>query len=89
MKQRQLGRDGPAVSALGFGAMTMSGVYEPAERSEAIAAGRKTAPQVSHYAASKAALEHLTRCWAVELASRSIRVNAIAPGPTSTGAFVR
>lgn len=53
------------------------------------AAGRKTAPQVSHYAASKAALEHLTRCWAVELASRSVRVNAVAPGPTSTGGFVR
>lgn len=38
MKQRQLGRNGPTVSALGFGAMTMSGVYEPAERSQAIAA---------------------------------------------------
>ncbi|MCP9490295.1 MAG: SDR family oxidoreductase [Solirubrobacteraceae bacterium MAG38_C4-C5] len=53
------------------------------------AAGRKTAPGVSHYAASKAALEHLTRCWAVELAPRGIRVNTVAPGPTDTGAFVR
>lgn len=38
----------------------------------------------TYYAASKAALEHLTRCWSVELAPRGIRVNAIAPGPTET-----
>src|SRR5690606_9238188 len=46
--------------------------------------GHKAAPMISHYAASKAALEHLTRCWALELASRRIRVNAVAPGPTET-----
>src|SRR5690606_4645676 len=33
---------------------------------------------------SKAALEHLTRCWALELAPHRIRVNAVAPGPTET-----
>lgn len=36
------------------------------------------------YAASKAALEQLTRCWALELAPRGIRVNAIASGPVKT-----
>ncbi len=44
----------------------------------------RPAPGASHYAASKAALEHLTRCWAVELAPRGIRVNCVAPGPTET-----
>jgi NAD(P)-dependent dehydrogenase (short-subunit alcohol dehydrogenase family) len=35
----------------------------------------------SHYVASKAALEHLTRCLALELGPKGIRVNAIASGP--------
>ena len=39
---------------------------------------------LSHYGASKAAIEHLTRCWALELAPRGIRVNAVAAGPTET-----
>jgi NAD(P)-dependent dehydrogenase (short-subunit alcohol dehydrogenase family) len=46
--------------------------------------GHKAAAALSHYAASKAALEHLTRCWALELASDGIRVNAVAAGPTET-----
>ena len=46
--------------------------------------GHKAAPQIAHYAASKAALEHLTRCWALELAPDRVRVNAVAPGPTET-----
>lgn len=49
--------------------------------------GHKAAANLSHYAASKAALEHLTRCWALELAPRGIRVNAIAAGPTETNAL--
>lgn len=46
--------------------------------------GHKASAMISHYAASKAALEHLTRCWALELTPFRIRVNAIAPGPTDT-----
>lgn len=37
MQTRQLGTTGPTVSALGLGAMSMSGVYGPADRDESIA----------------------------------------------------
>jgi NAD(P)-dependent dehydrogenase (short-subunit alcohol dehydrogenase family) len=49
--------------------------------------GHKPAAGLSHYAASKAALEHLTRCWALELAPFGVRVNAVAAGPTESGAL--
>ena len=42
---------------------------------------------LSHYGSSKAALEHLTRCWALELAPLGVRVNAIAAGTTESGAL--
>src|SRR5260370_20415111 len=37
MDHRQLGKTGPTVSALGLGAMGMSGMYGPADRQESIA----------------------------------------------------
>ena len=49
--------------------------------------GHKPAAGLSHYAASKAALEHLTRCWALELVPQGVRVNAVAAGPTESGAL--
>lgn len=45
---------------------------------------RFTLPGYSIYAAVKAAVEVLTRYMAVELGSRQIRVNAIAPGAIAT-----
>lgn len=46
--------------------------------------GTKAGPNISLYSGSKAAIEHMTRCWALELAPMGIRVNAIAPGPVKT-----
>src|SRR5262249_40889453 len=37
--------------------------------------------------AAKAALVSFTRCWALELATAGITVNAVAPGPTETELF--
>ena len=40
-----------------------------------------------YYSAAKAALIHLTRCAAMELGEKGIRLNSISPGPIATGAF--
>lgn len=51
------------------------------------AVSRNAVPMIAHYAATKAALEHLTQSWAIELAGEGIRVNAISPGPVKSGAL--
>lgn len=40
-----------------------------------------------YYSAAKAAVIHLTRCAAVELGEKGIRVNSLSPGMIATGAF--
>jgi len=44
-------------------------------------------PNTAVYAASKAALNALTRTAAIELASNNIRVNSVNPGPVNTPVF--
>jgi NAD(P)-dependent dehydrogenase (short-subunit alcohol dehydrogenase family) len=41
---------------------------------------QRAVPLVAHYGAMKAALDHLTRTAALELAEYGVRVNAVAPG---------
>jgi len=45
-------------------------------------------PQYAVYAATKSAVETLTRILSKELRGRNITVNAIAPGPTATNLFL-
>ncbi|MET9499277.1 SDR family oxidoreductase [Streptomyces sp. NPDC006552] len=51
--------------------------------------GRRAWPQNAVYGLTKAALDFLTRTWAVELAPRGIRCVGVAPGVVDTGFAVR
>jgi len=77
--------------------LTATLLCSSAEASAMVAAGRggvivhvssgettRAAPMLSVYAASKAAINHLTRSMAVELGPSGIRVLAVAPGTTPT-----
>jgi NAD(P)-dependent dehydrogenase (short-subunit alcohol dehydrogenase family) len=51
--------------------------------------GHKGVAGASVYAASKHAVEGITKSVALEIAKSGIRVNAVAPGPTDTGMLTR
>ena len=46
--------------------------------------GLRSFPGVLAYCSSKAGVDHLTRCAAIELAPKGVRVNAVNPGVTVT-----
>ena len=50
--------------------------------------GLRAFPGILAYCAGKAALDQLTRCAALELASQGVRVNAVNPGVVETEAHV-
>ncbi len=45
---------------------------------------RKKRAGIEPYAASKAGVESITKTFAIELAEKKIRVNAVSPGPVKT-----
>jgi NAD(P)-dependent dehydrogenase (short-subunit alcohol dehydrogenase family) len=46
--------------------------------------GLRSFPGILAYCSSKAALDHLTRCTSLELASKGVRVNSVNPGVVRT-----
>lgn len=52
-------------------------------------AGLRGAPGMSGYTAAKHGVIGLTRCAALDMAGRGVRVNAVAPGPIESGGLLR
>jgi NAD(P)-dependent dehydrogenase (short-subunit alcohol dehydrogenase family) len=52
-------------------------------------AGTRSFPNILAYGVSKAAIDQLTRCTALELASKGVRVNAVNPGVVITNLHSR
>lgn len=52
-------------------------------------AGLRSFPGIVAYCTSKAALDQFTRCVALELAGKGVRVNAVNPGVIETGIHLR
>lgn len=52
-------------------------------------AGLRSFPNILAYCMSKAALDQFTRCVALELAGKGVRVNAVNPGVIETGIHLR
>ncbi len=52
-------------------------------------AGSRSFPNILAYGVSKAALDQMTRCSALELASKGVRVNAVNPGVVVTNLHKR
>ncbi len=69
-----VGHLAPAMAARGSGSVVVLGSWM----------ARVGTPGAAMYSATKAAAEHLTRCWAAEYGPAGVRVNAVAPGVTVT-----
>lgn len=71
-----------------FGTAAAGRVMSSAKRGSIVniasAGGEMAAPGIIVYSMTKAAVMHLTRCAAVELGPKGIRVNAVAPGFVET-----
>jgi NAD(P)-dependent dehydrogenase (short-subunit alcohol dehydrogenase family) len=68
----------PIMSAQGYGSIINNG---------SIAGSRAGYSTSMVYSAAKAAVIHLSRCAAMQLGERNVRVNALSPGGIATGIF--